>query len=211
MNIMPRLRRFSLAAGVAAVVVSSFGQAMAQEPTESHLAAARDVIAAVGATDAYDAILPAAAQALKSEMINKDPNLQDIIIATVDESTLTLASRRRDLELEAARAYAKIFTEEELKTIAAFYQSPVGLKFKSEAPFAVREVTKAAQIWQNGVARDLAQDVGKKIAAIAGASGEAAGAKPAGEAAPAEGAPAEGAPAAEKPAEEKPAEEAPKP
>ncbi len=174
MTIVLGMRRTALALGFAASIVVASASAYAQEPTEAHLTAAREVITAVGATDVYDAILPAAAQALKTELINKDPNLQDIITATVDETALTLASRRKDLETEAARAYANSFTQEELKAISDFYKSAAGLKFKNEAPIVVREVSKAAQIWQNGVARDLAQEVGKKLSAITDAGSNAA-------------------------------------
>jgi hypothetical protein len=171
------------------------GPARAQEPSESHLKAALETLSVLSATDGYDAILPAAAQALKTELINKDPNLQDIIIATVDETALTLASRRKDLELESARIYAKAFTEDELKAITEFYKGPIGSKFQKEAPIVVRGVAQAAQVWQNGIARDLAMEVGKKLTAIAGTAAPAPDQ-------PADGQAAEG---------EKPAGDAPKP
>ena len=98
--------------GFCAVAAFTVQGAMAQDITESHLKAARDTIDVLGATDAYDAILPGAAEALKTELIKRDPNLEAIISATVDETALTLAARRRDLEDEAARAYATSFTEE---------------------------------------------------------------------------------------------------
>ena len=97
--------------GFCAVAAFTVQGAMAQDITESHLKAARDTIDVLGATDAYDAILPGAAEALKTELIKRDPNLEAIISATVDETALTLAARRRDLEDEAARAYATSFTD----------------------------------------------------------------------------------------------------
>ena len=169
--------------GFCAVAAFTVQGAMAQDITESHLKAARDTIDVLGATDAYDAILPGAAEALKTELIKRDPNLEAIISATVDETALTLAARRRDLEDEAARAYATSFTEEELKAITEFYKSPVGAKFQKEAPIVVRAVAQAAQIWRNGVARDLTQEVTAKLEATTGTKPEEA---------PAEQAPAEG-------------------
>ncbi|KXF76975.1 hypothetical protein ATN84_13380 [Paramesorhizobium deserti] len=148
----------------ALAVMAGIHAAQAQEISESHLAAARQAIAAIDATEQFDAILPRAAQALKAELIQKDPNLEDLITKTVDEQALTLASRRADLETEAARAYANTFSEEELKAISAFYGSPAGKKLISEGPIVTREVLKAANIWQNGIARDLAQSVGDVLA-----------------------------------------------
>ena len=73
--------------------------------------------------------------------------------------------RRTDLEKEAALAYARVFSEEDLNAIAAFYNSEAGKKLLSDGPIVTRELFKAADIWQRGVARDLAQSVGAKLAA----------------------------------------------
>jgi uncharacterized protein len=147
--------------------------AWAQEATPEHLAAARSAITAIRATDEFDLILPKAADALRREMIQKDPNLGDAISAAVDEEVLKLASRRADLEAEAARAYANIFSQEELTAIATFYNSDVGKKLIAEGSLATRKVIEAANIWQNGIGRDLAEAVAKRVKAAADAAAPA--------------------------------------
>ena len=132
----------------------------------SHLKAARAAVAAIRATEDFDRILPQAAAALKQELIQKNPDLQAIIIKTVDEETFALVPRRGDLEKEAALAYARVFSEEDLNAIATFYNSDAGKKLISDGPIVTRELLKAADIWQRGVARDLAQAVGTKLAAV---------------------------------------------
>ncbi|KAB2683990.1 MULTISPECIES: DUF2059 domain-containing protein [Brucella/Ochrobactrum group] len=161
----------------ALVLMSGIHAASAQEISEAHLEAARAAISAINATEQFDEILPNAARSLKGELIQKDPNLEALITKTVDDKALALASRRADLETESARAYAKAFSEDELKAIAAFYTSPAGKKLLSEGPIVTREVVKAANIWQNGIARDLATSVAEVLAAQAGAA--AAPAQPA--------------------------------
>ena len=161
----------------ALVLMSGIHAASAQEITEAHLEAARAAISAINATEQFDEILPNAARALKGELIQKDLNLEALITKTVDDKALALASRRADLETESARVYAKAFSEDELKAIAAFYTSPAGKKLLSEGPIVTREVVKAANIWQNGIARDLATGVAEVLAAQAGAA--AAPAQPA--------------------------------
>ncbi|PSH69746.1 hypothetical protein CU102_05595 [Phyllobacterium brassicacearum] len=156
-----------------AIMLGGLYSAQAQEITPSHLAAARAAVSAIKTTDQFDSILPAAAQQLKAELIQKDPNLEAIISAAVDEQALALASRRGDLENEAARAYAVSFTEEELNAITGFYTSPAGKKLLSEGPIVTREVMKAAGIWQRGIARDLAQAVAEKVVAAAAATSPA--------------------------------------
>lgn len=156
-----------------AIMLGGICAAQAQDITPSHLAAARAAVSAIKTTDMFDTILPDAARGLKSELIQKDPNLESVISTAVDEQALALASRRADLENEAARAYAVSFTEEELNAITGFYTSPAGKKLLSEGPIVTREVNKAATIWGRGIARDLAQAVAEKIAATAAATAPA--------------------------------------
>ena len=155
--------------------------ARAADATPEHIAAARAAITAIKATDQFDLILPQAADSLRGEMIQKDPNLEAAISAAVDEEVIKLAARRADLEAESARAYANIFSIEELKAISAFYSSEAGKKLIAEGPLATRKVIEAANIWQAGIARDLAEAVANKVkaAAEAAAPAEAAVEEPA--------------------------------
>lgn len=163
MTFAKRARRITLGlAAVASLALS--GAAFAQDISESHLKACRAAVDAINATDSYDNILPAAAQALKTQLIQKNPDLRDVIINTVDEQTIKMVPRRGDLEREAGLAYARVFTEKQCSEIAAFYQSETGLKLLADGPIVTRELIKAANIWQNGVARDLAQAVGQALA-----------------------------------------------
>ncbi|CAM5768133.1 DUF2059 domain-containing protein [Mesorhizobium amorphae] len=190
-----RVRRLSVMLATAAVVAFA-APSFAQEISESHLKAARAAVSAIHATDAFDNILPQAAAALEAQLIQKNPDLQELISQTINAKALALASRRSDLEKEAATAYAKVFSEQDLTNIATFYQSETGKKLLDSGPIVTRELVKAAEIWQNGVARDLAQQVGEALQGAAGAKAPAPtdGAAPAEGAAPADGAaPAEGA------------------
>lgn len=182
MIMIQRLRSATLALAAASVVCMA-GQALAQGATanqssaqafpETHLRAARAAVAAIRATDSYDAILPQAAQALKADLIRQNPNIEALISTTVDEKAIALAGRRADLEREAAMIYSRSFTEAELTSIANFYASDAGKKLLSEGPVVSRELVKAANIWQNGVARDLARDVGAHLNQVLGAQANA--------------------------------------
>ncbi|ESY74838.1 DUF2059 domain-containing protein [Mesorhizobium sp. M1050] len=188
-----RVRSLSILLAASAVFAFS-SPAFSQDVTESHLKAARAAVAAIHATDPFDNILPQAAAALESQLIQKNPDMQELIGKTISEKALALASRRADLEKEAALAYAKVFSEKELTDIANFYNSDSGKKLLDSGPTVTRDLVKAADIWQNGVGRDLAQQVGETLAAAAKAKAPAAPAAPADGAAPADdAAPADGA------------------
>ena len=140
---------------VASAVFAFSSPAFSQDVTEAHLKAARAAVAAIHATDPFDNILPQGAAALEQQLIQKNPDMEELITKTVAEKALALASRRTDLEKEAALAYAKVFSEKELTDIAAFYNSDAGKKLLDNGPIVTRELVKAADIWQNGVGRDL--------------------------------------------------------
>jgi hypothetical protein len=142
----------------ATIVLSgiAFGSAGAQEVTDEQIKAARAAITALGITNQFDGILPNLAEQLKSTMIQANPDLQEAISSSVDAQALALAPRRADLEREAAVTYAKAFSVDELKAIADFYNSPAGKKLLKDGPIATRELYKAADIWSQGVSRDLA-------------------------------------------------------
>lgn len=164
MMLVNRARRFSIVLAASAFAAFS-APSFAQDISEEHLKAARAAVDAINATDLYDGILPGAAVALKAELIQKNPDLEAVITSTVDATTLKLAGRRADLEKEAALAYARVFSIEDLNGIAAFYNSAPGKKLLADGPIVSREVSKAAEIWQRGIARDLAEETGKAIEA----------------------------------------------
>ncbi|MDI7863867.1 DUF2059 domain-containing protein [Rhizobiaceae bacterium n13] len=166
----------------AAIFISgiAFGTlAKADEVSEEQMQAARATITALGVTNQFDSILPNLAEQLKSQLIQASPNFQDLISATVDEKALELATRRGDLEKEAATIYARAFSLEELKAIAAFYGSEPGKKLLKDGPIATRELLRAADIWAAGMSRDLARESDAALEKQIGAKIEAEGAQPA--------------------------------
>ncbi|RWF21450.1 MAG: DUF2059 domain-containing protein, partial [Mesorhizobium sp.] len=132
-----RVRRLSTILA-ASVVLALSSPAFAQDVSESHLKAARAAVVAIHATDSFDNILPQAAAALESQLIQKNPDMQELIAKTVTEKAMSLAARRADLEKEAAMAYAKVFSEKELNDIAAFYSSDSGKKLLDSGPAVTR-------------------------------------------------------------------------
>ncbi|CDZ55260.1 Hypothetical protein, partial CDS, partial [Neorhizobium galegae bv. orientalis] len=162
--------RFAVLGRAAAVAILFSGaftvSARAQEVSEAQLAAARDAITALNVTDRYDNILPNLAERLKAQFIQASPNFQGQISNVVDEQALVLAPRRADLEKEAATIYAKSFSADELKSISTFFNTETGKKLLTTQPLVSRELTKAAEIWANGISRDLTNQSSEKLRGI---------------------------------------------
>lgn len=202
--------RFAVLGRAAALAIVFSGvftvSARAQDVSEAQLAAARDAIAVLSVTDRYDNILPGLAERLKAQFIQASPNFQAQISSVVDQQALALAPRRADLEREAATIYAKSFSIDELKTISTFFKTEAGKKLLNNQPLITRDLVRAAEIWANGISRDLTNQSTEKLRGIIDSTPVAA---PVVDATPA---PAPAAPAA-KPAAPaaKPAAPAPRP
>lgn len=175
---LTKILRGGLCATVALAALSAT-PALAQDASASHLAAAREAVGAIDATQQFDQVLLNAATQIKAELITNNPNLQTEISDMVDDSAIALAPRRADLENEIARVYARLFTEQELNEIAAFYDSPAGEKLITQGPGATREVMAAAEIWANGIVRDLRTAATEGAQALAPAAAATAPTTPA--------------------------------
>ncbi|MBL0373075.1 DUF2059 domain-containing protein [Rhizobium sp. KVB221] len=168
---MMKNKRFGGIAFGALVAAGLFaGNALAaDEVTDAQIKAARAAMDAIRVTTPFDGILPTIASQLKSTLIQGSPNYEALIVETVDQKAIELAPRRADLEREAAIIYAKAFTADELNAIAAFYSSPAGQKLLKDGPLAIRELSKAGDVWAAGITRDLTkaadEELEKKIAA----------------------------------------------
>lgn len=173
MNLAIRARHLAAALAATLIVAFAMPSLAEDEISEAHLKAARDAITALHATEEFDQVLPQAAATLKAELTQKNPDLVALISTTVDEKAIALASRRADLEREAAKIYARVFTEQELNEISAFYNTATGKKLLDDGNIVGREVLQAAGIWQRGIARDLAQAVGEHLDSVVGAKAPA--------------------------------------
>ena len=163
----------------APVLLMSLAPSQAQEPSKSHLDAAKSAISSTGTSAPLDNILPIMAEQAKSQLISSRPDIAATISDVVDNATIALAPRRGDLENGVAAIYAKIFTEEELKLISEFYGSDTGKKLLAEAPIIERQIKQASQTWGLGVRRDMTQAVGEKLREIDKMAAEEAAKKPA--------------------------------
>ncbi len=144
-----------MAAVVAALVAVPTSSLMAQEISQSHLAAALAVINATTATRSFDNRLPAIANEVTNRLIRARPDLHQEIADTVQAVALKLVVRRKELDQDVARVYAKAFSEQELNTIAAFLKSPAGQKYQTDGPAVFRDTLQAVQAWSDRVGAEL--------------------------------------------------------
>ncbi len=153
---MTLIGKFVRTAAVAAALVAlPASSPFAQEISPSHLAAALDVVNSTVAAASFDTQLPRIANEVTNRLIRARPDLHQEIADTVQAVALKLVVRRRELDQDVARVYAKAFTEDELKAIAAFLKSPAGQKYQQDGPKVVNETLQAVQAWTDRLGAEL--------------------------------------------------------
>lgn len=164
--------------------------AVAQEKkfSESHIAAARELVLATKALDTFDDILPMLAEQTKTIFIQADPFRSDEVTSVTNDVALKMAAKRSELNQAVYENWAALFTEDELKQLAAFYKTPLGQKLAAEGPKVTVMSIGAARQWQDKISTEMVGLVKEELAkndADANATAPAANAAPAGNAAPA--------------------------
>jgi hypothetical protein len=150
---------------MAASPSAGLSSAVAQELTASHVAAALAVVKSAGATRGFDNVLPNLANKVTDRLIHLRPDLYKEITAVVEDVAVKLAIRRTELDNDVARIWAKYFTEEELQSLAQFYQSPAGKKFSEIGPQVVGESYQAVDRWSSRVGDELLEKTREELKA----------------------------------------------
>jgi hypothetical protein len=140
---------------VLSAIVSLSALSSAQEFSDSQLAAAQRAASSAPLSKDLDTVLPLLVQRVQTRLISLRPDLHTEIAATVQGVALELVARRADLDSTIATAWARIFTEEELDEIAAFYNSPVGKKFVEVGPELGAITIQAVDNWSSRVGSEL--------------------------------------------------------
>ncbi len=127
----------------------------AEQPSPEALAAARELITSIKATDYLKALLPSIIQTLKPAVVQGRPAVEkdyDAITPMMLDIANAHLSEIADL---VARVYAVNFTAGELREIQAFYQTPTGQKVREKMPVVTQESMILGQQWGKTLAAEL--------------------------------------------------------
>ena len=140
---------------VASALICLPAATFGQEFSESYLDAAKRASSNAPISKDLDTVLPLLAQRVQTRLVSLRPDLHVEINATVQAVALELVVRRAELEDAIALAWARIFTEEELEQIAAFYNSPAGKKFVEIGPELGTTTLQTVDNWSSRVGEEL--------------------------------------------------------
>lgn len=143
----------SVQAAMFALALAGFATAAAAQAktdikaTPGATAAAHELIKITGATALFDPLIAGVVEQAKNLYLQQNPALGKDLNEIAAKLRTDLAPRYAELTDEISRIYATQFTEQELKDIIAFYQSPVGKKMLNLQPQVVDSSMKFAQDW----------------------------------------------------------------
>ncbi|MTI43551.1 hypothetical protein JM93_01861 [Roseibium hamelinense] len=135
----------------------------AQEFSDEHMAAAREVVQATNGLKTFDDILPLLAEQTRTLFIQSDPSRTQEVVEVTTEVALSLAPRRAELNKTVYEVWARRFTQEELEQLAEFYQSPLGTKLAENGPTLTALAIGAARQWQDTISTEMVSLVREEL------------------------------------------------
>ena len=143
------------ATAVAFFVLVNGSQAQQSQPSAASVTLATQILELKGGISAFDAAIDGVILHHRGNLLQINPNLTKDIDATMQIVRADAAARRQELHNEVARAYASVYTEQDLKQMLDFYKTPLGKKIIEGEPKAGEESTKRAQVWIDNYATDV--------------------------------------------------------
>lgn len=158
---MARIGRLPVLAAAALTLTApaAFAQgapsAAASEPSQAQIAAARQVIEALGIEKTLSGIPGQHFDNIVTSLSATRPDLVRDLTGLRETLVKEFSKRTGEIVVKAERQYALRFSTDELKQIAAFFKSPAGVRYLGEAPSILNDVFVEAQGWTNTISTDM--------------------------------------------------------
>jgi hypothetical protein len=148
----------TLSAGFLAVALAAAGpaaRAQGPQPPAASLAVSKQLVSVTGATTLFSPLIAGVVEQSKLLFLQQNPMLQKDLNEIAAKMRTDLQPRFAEITDEVARQYASHFSEQELKDILAFYESPAGKKLLQEQPKVVNDSMQYAQNWANKLSTEV--------------------------------------------------------
>jgi uncharacterized protein len=132
-------------------------------PPPENLAAARELVQVMKATDQFKVLLPTIMQALKPAFVQGKPEMEKDFDAILPAVNAVAVRRVNELAEALAVIYASNISVAEIHDIAAFYQSPTGQKYLAQQPVIARESLVVGQKWAQTLSSELRQAISEEL------------------------------------------------
>jgi uncharacterized protein len=130
-------------------------------PPAENLAAARELVQVMKATDTFRVMLPSLVNSMKAAIVQNRPEVEKGYDAMTPRFIEAANMRVNELADQIAGVYARHFTVDEIHQITQFYRSPTGQKMIAEQPAIARETLAYGQQLGRTIATDIAEQMRK--------------------------------------------------
>ena len=151
---MPR-RALIVAVWLIAATVGLARPALAQSPSPDALAAAKELVETMRASDQLKALFPLIMQQLKPAIAQGRPEVERDYDAAMPQIVAAANARMKEFVDAIAVVYAAHFTADELRQISVFYRGPVGQKFLQNMPKIMQDSMAVGQKFGESLAADM--------------------------------------------------------
>jgi hypothetical protein len=155
MHLMQATNRAVRLTAVAFALAVSSPAAFAQQPTPAAIATGKELVVITGATALFAPLVAGVIEQAKLLYLQQNPNLSKDLNEIADKLRAEMTPRLTEISDEVAKLYAVNFTEAEMKSIIAFYQSPAGKKLLTQQPQVVDSSMKFAQTWATSLSDEV--------------------------------------------------------
>ena len=156
MKNMIRRSRILLAMAVAMLVGAlSVVPAQSQELTPEHLELARRYIELTDHSGMYEATIVQAGISTMRQLLPTNPDIAEPLNEAIETVLKSYNGRKNELYDQFARVYALTFSEEELKEIVAFYESPTGTKLAKASAGLTRTNSRVLTIFRDNLGKEF--------------------------------------------------------
>jgi hypothetical protein len=140
------------------------GRASAQAaPDPDAIAAAKELVIAMRATEQFKLLVPQMMQAMKQAALSGQPQMEPQFDA-ISAVLLKAASARVDeVSDQMVGVYARHFTADELRQLTAFYHAPVGQKLLQAQPAIAQESFAIGQNLARTIATEMQGQINEEL------------------------------------------------
>jgi hypothetical protein len=127
------------------------------------VAAARELLAVVGAAKQFDQFMPLMTANMTNAFVGLAPHAEKEIKEVMGEMLKRFSQRKDELIQEVARLYAEKLSVEEIAELTRFYSSGVGAKFIALQPELIQRSMLFGQRWGERIGREVEAEARREL------------------------------------------------
>jgi uncharacterized protein len=132
-------------------------------PPPETLAAARELVATMQATNQFKTLLPTIIEGMKPAIVQGRPQVAKDFDAIMPIVISGATQRLDELAEMLAEVYARNFTADEIRDLIAFYKTPTGKKLLQRQPAVARASLAAGQQFGQQLVTDIQQQIAEEL------------------------------------------------